>query len=264
MRVSPKKKQAGFALVELLVVLGLLMFLAGLLLPAVQKVREAADRARCTNNLKQICLAMHNCSDTYLGNLPGVVGTFPKNQKTYGTIHFHLLPFLEQAELYNRAKGAVWRMGAWSQPVELFLCPSDETAPANHQYKRWLATCNYVANWAAFGANGARFPASFTDGTSNTIVFAERYQICGQTPCAWGYPEIYYFAPMYAHYSQAKFQVTPSAGECDPALAQTPHPAGITAGIGDGSVRTISQSISPQTWWYACTPNGGEVLGPDW
>jgi type II secretory pathway pseudopilin PulG len=256
-------RRPGFGLVELLVVLGLLTLLAGLLLPAVQKAQEEANRARCTNNFKQICLATINCADTYGKTLPAVVGAFPKNQKTYGTLHFHILPFLEQAQLYNHAQGAVWRNRVWSTAVPLFLCPSDDSEAANSQYKNWLATCNYAANWQVFGASGARFPASFRDGTSNTIMFAERYQMCGQTPCAWGYPEVYYYAPMYAYYSEAKFQVTPAAADCDPTLAQTPHPAGMIVGMGDCSARVLSKAISPQTWWYACTPAGGEILGPD-
>jgi hypothetical protein len=68
---------------------------------------------------------------------------------------------------------------------------------------------------------------------------------------------------MYAHYSAAKFQVTPAAVDCDPTLAQTPHPAGMIVGMADASARVLSNSISPQTWWYACTPAGGEILGPD-
>jgi type II secretory pathway pseudopilin PulG len=261
---SRRYRRLGFGLLELLVLVGNLLILAGLLVPAVQQVREAASRTQCMNNIRQLCLAMHNCANAYQNELPAIGGAFPKGQKTYGTIHFHFLPFVEQAELYNKAKGAVWQNGVWATPVLMFLCPSDEGAPVNHRYKKWLATCNYAANWAVFGSQGARMPATFTDGLSNTIVFAERYQMCGKTPCAWGYPEIFYYAPMYAHYSEAKFQVTPAAAKCDPALAQTPHPAGIIVGLGDASARVLSKAISPQTWWYACTPSGGEILGNDW
>jgi hypothetical protein len=59
-------------------------------------------------------------------------------------------------------------------------------------------------------------------------MLTERYQMCHDTPCAWGYPGIYYWAPMYAHYSQGRFQATPSQKDCDPALPQTPHPGGIS------------------------------------
>ena len=114
---------------------------------------------------------------------------------------------------------------------------------------------------------GARIPASFPDGTSNTIGFTERYQRCGEDACAWGYWGDYYWTPVFAYfpgYSKAKFQVAPRGNDCNPALAQTAHPAGIMVGMGDASTRSVSGDISTQTWWAACTPAGGEVLGADW
>jgi hypothetical protein len=69
---------------------------------------------------------------------------------------------------------------------------------------------------------------------------------------------------MFAYYSHAKFQPLPSQAKCNPALAQSVHLAGIPVCMGDGSVRHLSYGISPQTWWYACTPAGGETLGADW
>jgi hypothetical protein len=264
MLLSGKNKSGGFGLVELLVILAMLSFFLGLLLPAVQKGNEAANRARCTNNLRQICIAMHNCADVYKGALPPTVGPYPKGQKNYGTILFHLLPYLEQDHIYKGAKGIVWKNGTNTVAINTFLCPSDDTEPEKNQYKGGLATCNYAANWQVFSRGGARMPATFQDGTSNTIVFAERYQVCNDKPCAWGYPGVYYWAPLYAFYSHGKFQITPKESECNPALAQTPHPAGMVVGMGDGSSRILTEQISPQTWWYACTPAGGEVFGDDW
>jgi hypothetical protein len=264
MLLSGKKNSKGFSLIELLVILAMFIFLAGLLLPAVQKGNEAANRARCTNNLRQIVLAMHQCADTYKGELPAIAGPYPKAQKNYGTILFHFLPYIEQNDLYKRSKGYVWKDRANTVMVNTFLCPSDDMEPGENQYKGSLATCNYAANWQVFGNGGARLPASFPDGTSNTIVFAERYQVCNDKPCAWGYPGVYYWAPLYAYYSHAKFQIAPSEADCNPALAQTPHPGGIVVALGDGSSRILTEAISPQTWWYANTPNGGEVLGSDW
>jgi hypothetical protein len=110
----------------------------------------------------------------------------------------------------------------------------------------------------------ASIPQTFQDGTSLTIAFTERYQMCNDNRCAWGYPELYYWAPMFAYYSEGKFQVRPAADQCDPALPQSIHPEGIHVAMGDASVRNVSPTISPQTWWYACTPAGGETLGKDW
>jgi type II secretory pathway pseudopilin PulG len=262
--MSPQRNtdRPGFSFIELLVALGLWTFLLGLLLPTVQKANEAAARAQCINNLKQLGLAVHSFHDANR-QFPPMVGPSTKNAKDYGTLFFHLLPYIEENNLYQSAKGYVWKNGTYSTKVNIYLCPSDESAPADNRYKNWLATTNYAGNWLIFGKEGMTI-VKILDGTSNTVMLTERYQMCHDTPCAWGYPGVYYWAPMYAHYSQGRFQTTPSQKDCDPALPQTPHPSGISVGIADGSVRTVAPTVSPQTWWAATTPDGGEVLGPDW
>src|SRR3989442_11281570 len=90
----------GFTLIELLVVIAIIAVLVGLLLPAVQKVREAANRAKCANNIKQLSLALHNANDTW-GRLPPMAGTY--GGSFFAPLFWHLLPFIEQDNVWNAA-----------------------------------------------------------------------------------------------------------------------------------------------------------------
>jgi prepilin-type processing-associated H-X9-DG protein/prepilin-type N-terminal cleavage/methylation domain-containing protein len=258
----------GFSLFELLVIIAIIAILLGLLLPAVQKVRQAAARVSCTNNLKQINLGTINCADTFNGQLPPSFGPF-MNEGSQGTIFFHILPFIEQDNLYKNAVDghgnySAWNHNTFSVLIKTYMCPDDQNGESNVLYKDWLATSNYASNFLAFGLTGARFPASFADGTSNTIIFSEKLRLCNGSPNAWAYGADTDWAPIFARASYAKFQVLPKPEQCNPALPQSPHAGGINVGMADGSVRFVNESISPLTWYSACTPNGGEVLGSDW
>lgn len=250
-------RRHGLSLLEIIVVLGLLLFLAAALLPFLFRIREASARTQGLNNLHQISIGWHSYHDNHR-RMPPIAGVDPAGRP--GSVLFHLLPYIEQNDVHRQ--GSVWQSGAIGMPVPLFVAPADRQAPPGNKYEGAFATTNYAANWLAF-RDGNRRIANFTDGTSNTIAFAERYQVCNQTPCVWGYDRVYYWAPVFAYYSQGKFQTLPKVSDCDPAVPQALEASGLQIGLGDGSARLLRHSVSPQTWHAAITPDGGEILGPD-
>lgn len=314
----------GFTLVELLVVIAIIAILIGLLLPAVQKVREAAARITCANNLRQMGLASHNYHDSQ-GHLPPVVGYYPPASGSFGTCLFHLLPHLEQGALYENAWGLMpfpapdgptlayypGNNGVYSHRVRAFLCPSDPSVGpdgvvtingASFGASSYAANALLLSEKPGPGPQGkARIPTDIADGASNTILFVEKYALCTNTTmtpvfknggCAWAYgaapafpwlqppmtPALPGFGPAFAVRAFAtggaldavgegsRFQVrpTPFHGNCDPTRASTPHAGGMPVCLADGSVRTLSPSLSGKTWWAAVTPSDGEVFGSDW
>jgi prepilin-type processing-associated H-X9-DG protein len=263
------------------------------MLPAVQIIRESANRVSCSNNLRQLGHASHCCHDTHEKFPPGL-GYFP-GPPTYGNAFFHLLPFLEQDNLYAASAGFAGNNEVFSQAVKIFVCPSDPSAGSDgqvtdNQGKPWGAD-SYAGNVQVFAkvfpSGALRDPegqtrlTDITDGKSNTILFAEKYARCTNNSFPeggnfWAYwvtgatvrPLHPGFAISWTRYSigpHSKFQTRPNyKGHCDPTLASTPHRAGIQVCMADGHVRTVSSGVSGTTWWAACTPKGGEVLGSDW
>jgi type II secretory pathway pseudopilin PulG len=275
---SPRR---GFTLFQLLIVLALLALLLALLLPAVQKVRQDAGRKQCTNNLKQQALAIIDAADINDGELAPAVGYYPQPKPDAkicgtGTLFFHILPFMEREPLYKKSLDgklySPWHNDVYATVIKEFVCPDDKSGSADHRYDGWLATSSYAANFLVFGnadgpermAGKHRYPASILDGLSQTIFLTERYQVCNGEPNAWAYAADSLWTPVFAQDDHVRFQVTPSAKECNPSMPQSPHEGGINVAMGDASVRFVSPKLSAQTWWAACTPDGNDVVGSDW
>ena len=286
---SPRR---GMTLIELLVVIAIIAILVGLLLPAIQKVREAAVRIKSQNNLKQIALATHNFAGSNGEFLPCISGYNYFSRQSELSLFISIMPYIEQGNVYNSFKTRFPEEGKIGSDhlIQVFLSPADPSLPDNRN------------GFASYASNPMVFAPSMTlnkitDGASNTIAYAEHYGNCGGMEYTWalGLFEIFFhpkptplgitgmrratFAdqkvgdvyPFSADDQQTTrgsvagltFQVRPKLADCDSRLAQTPH-NGMLVALCDGSVRTLSAGMSEHTYWSAVTPAGGEVLGDDW
>jgi prepilin-type N-terminal cleavage/methylation domain-containing protein/prepilin-type processing-associated H-X9-DG protein len=309
----------GFTLVELLVVITIIAILIALLLPAVQAAREAARKTQCANNMRQIGIAMHSCHSHYncfpqtAGYFPNEGPTHPTSYVspqgvsnsppcTHGSILYFLLPFMENQSLYMSFYGStqfwVWvvrpgfsGLNPNGKPPTFLRCPSDATMSPDG-LNTWpdgerFGVCNYASNVQALGNWYSNQPSyrvkpnlrDFADGSSNTVVFAERYAVC-PTPSTPDNGRMAWFGVLPSPRDDAMFasndlsgsgvpyifppQNAPASDMCNPYTTQSAHPGSMNALLADGSVRPVSYSISTKTWTYAIMPRDGMSLGKDW
>lgn len=275
------KPRKGITLIELLVVIGILTILIALLIPGIQTVRQTALRLYSQNNLKQIILATHNFATTYNGKLHLPSTT---NSGTFSP-HVWILPYLE----HKRPDPKVTRMEEGYLKVQYYPIPEyrNPSDPTINFYQNTKNPPYYVDSLCSYPSNGTLFSgkanlnSSISDGTSNTIGFAEHYAHCkshdflyenlsgftgyyGFRRCTFADKVQYDVVPVTRNgitkssVPGKTFQTAPHPDEADGFLPNTPHVSGMLSAMMDGSVRTFSPNVSEQVFWSAVTPNAGD------
>jgi len=355
----------GFSLIELVVVIAMIALMIGLVVPATQKARDAADSKQSLNNLKQLGFATHNLNNTYKLLPPGI-GFFPRKPaqaplpalspggqapSTWGNVFYFLLPYLEEDKAYKAAAMSAANVNAKGPViVPVFIAPGDPSLPPGKtrtmtvRYNVWgmntsvndvnAGLTSYAANGYVFcgdnninnavpqggvaiaynkdwlpGINvglgpetpkanslpAAIIPRTFADGTSYTILFMEKYAVCGGVGSprkdwevsqagfhAWSFDsfdspnpgnyvplQLSLHGPMqpstFARGIPNQYGPSPAGADCK--LPQGLSTAGICVGLADGSARMIKSSVSggaKGTWPLLLLPNDGTPVPGDW
>lgn len=287
MRCTLITSRKGATLLEVLVVVGIIGVLLGLLLPAVQKLRQFAQRVQSQNHLKQIILATHQYADANDGSLPSTNGINGHTGYYEGPVFVGIMPYIGEGNLfatYTRQFGSNTISSEYV--IKSYLSPADPSLPSSP-----IGIASYAANGTVFGPHSTM--GQITDGQSNTIGYAEHYGYgCFGVQYNWSEDSTLTYPPggkmkfaRRATFADSRmgdvcpltiqsgttgsepgltFQVHPSMDACNSQIAQGPDSAGMMVALMDGSVRSLAPGMSESTYWGAVTPSGGEVAGSDW
>ena len=287
----------GFTLIELLVVIAIISILLGLLLPAVQKVRESANRMKCQNNLKQMGIACHLYHDTHRSFPPGYVATVPYPDTTpgWGWGAF-LLPYIEQENLSRQIdfRQPVEKSSAIQVPLSIFQCPSDPSPPPDFPVTDGTLTQVCTAAPSSYAAtvgqdasevdapsgdgvfyrNSKTRIADITDGTTQTVMLGDR--AWSQTNGIWagapnggvcqaGEANVWPNATgpaqtlILVHNNWINITIDADGGLDD---FSSNHPSGVNLLFADGSVHFIHSITSDgperRAFWALGTRAGGD------